>query len=260
MARITPWRGLPAQVQTGDSLANALVAAWGLNENGGLIAFDSSGAGYYGTLNSAPVRYPGFQGTSILFDGSTQSVATTQTNRNFAGGAVTWWQKPSVAFNSGVFRSIWGDDIAGTGANNVSAQVYTDNNWYVGWVGGGLGDRRIVLAASAANFLQDRWSCYVYTWTATGNLFFCNGVLIGSNASAPGPSNTGEGLYIGRLGRTNTSYFPGAVQDVRVYRRPLFGVDALALYTQWWRPFLAPAPMRARNTAVVVRRPLLQLI
>lgn len=232
-ARLIKWRGTTGLPRTGEVLGTGMLAAWGLNEPGSLLAFDASGNNYMGTLTNTPLRVPGpFQEQALAFDGSSNYVLTTLTNINFAAGAVTWWQKPTAAFNAGTIRAPWGQTATG----ELSSQVFIDNNFYVGWNVLGT-DSRVTFAASAATYPTAIWSAYQFFWSGAGSVLTMNGRVIGTNATAPVTGNLASAFTIGRQGALSGAYFPGALADIRIYVRAVTPSVAPTATVDWWKPF-----------------------
>lgn len=199
-------------------------------------AFDRSGSGNNGTLvglgtTTAPT--PGRIGQALKFSGSSQEVSLTAlTNLSFSSGTVSWWMKPSSAFNSGVQRGIWGQTSGGS-VPEFSCQVLSsDNRWYCGWNSGGAGDTRVIVPASASNYPLNTWAYYTLVWTPSGTTLYQNGTVLGTNNTAPSVSNIANAFHIARQGGTFISYFAGALDDFRIYNRALSAAEIKQLYSQ----------------------------
>ncbi len=196
----------------------------------GSSAVDSSGNGNTGTLQNSPSWIDGRIGTNALsFNGSNQYITTPLTNLNLSAGTVSWWMKPSTNYDSGAIRAFWGQLTVGNTNPEFTAQIFLDNNWYIGW--NGASDRRVTLAASSSNYINGQWAFYTFTWDASGSNLYMNTSLIGTNGNTPPVSNIGDNFTVARQGTGSSNYFPGAIDDFRIYNRVLSSDDITALYT-----------------------------
>jgi len=123
---------------------------------------------------------------------------------------------------------MWGRS---TGGANFGAQVYADNSWYVGWeVTAG---QRVILTASATNWVQNEWNHYVFTWGATGSVLYHQGASIGSNGTSPTVNDIAADFTLGRYPYTGSLPLGGFVDDYRLYLgRALSAGQAYSLYDQ----------------------------
>jgi hypothetical protein len=196
---------------------------------------DRSGNGKDGLLvsmNRATSLIPGKIGQAVRFDGSSQYINAPSTPFNNSSGTVSWWQKSNLDFNSGTVRGIWGTGRSDTAY--VSAQIYSDNNWYVGW-NTGLGfEARVVIPATAMNAPKNQWAHYTVVWNSTGTRFYMNGVLIGSSGVVPPIATLGANMFIGGMNFLQQFsiifYYNGSIDDYRVYNSALSPSEVTALY------------------------------
>lgn len=168
-------------------------------------------------------------GRGLEFDGSSQAINTPVTNFSSPAGSVVWWQRPTTAFNSGGFRGIWGQV---TGAGEFSAQVFLDNNWYIGWRQGGT-DRRLTFAATADNWRTNAVSLYVFTYSAAGSKLYLNGSLLASTASAPVPFDLAAAFSFGQQNPGST-WFAGGMWAPRLIAQELSTHEISRLYRDPW--------------------------
>jgi hypothetical protein len=239
-------------LQRGHPLAAGLVAAWPFHEGSGGTLNDLGPNQYTGTAING--RNWGGGDFGSAFQGvkaSDRYVQTTLLNCGFASGTIFWLQARTNAFNSGVQNFFWGQDASG--ANELSGQIFSDNNWYVGWNNGG--DTRVTLAASAANAPQNQWVAYAFTWTPSGSKLYQGGVgQIGSNGSAPTVGNLNTPMTIGRGGVAGAggAAFDGSMGNFAVWNRALsaneiaqLAFDSFAIYrprSRWWEVPVGAAP------------------
>ena len=208
-----------------------LVAWWQLNENTGTTFFDASGNAYTGYLTNTPTWSNGVAASALNFaSSSSQWAQTTLSNLMFTNGTVTWWQNPTSAYNSGTLRGILGQEISSP-TTVCGAKVHSDNNWYVGWYFNST-DRRVSLAASTSNWKVNEWHHYAFVWTTTNVIFYMDGGPLGTNSTgAVNATNINTAFLIGRANaNAPTYYFPGRMDDVRVYKTNLSLNDLTNLY------------------------------
>jgi hypothetical protein len=227
--RLTYPRGL-RQLDPSDPINQGLVGYWSMDGStiAGTTLRDLSGKGNNGTLVGSPPLVNGITGQALSFNGSSQYVSTNLTNVNFPSGTISWRQNLGVAYNSGTDPGPWGGVPASGG--NLTCQIFTDNNWYVGWSGNG-GDQRVILAASSTNAPQNAWADYCFMWSATGSLFYQNGVLIGSTSTPPGIGSGTAPFLIGRY-NSSSNAFTGAIEEFRFLGNvTLFPAEISRLYS-----------------------------
>jgi Concanavalin A-like lectin/glucanases superfamily len=159
----------------------------------------------------------------VLALAQTITPVTAPSSAYFSSGSVSWWMKPSSAFNSGTIRGIWGQGDS----SEFSCQIFTDNNWYCGW--STSADRRVIIAASAVNYPTNVWSYYTLVWNSAGTTLYRNGVSIGTNGTGPATANLSGSFLIGKQG-INNQYFPGSEDDFRIYNRALSAAEVYQLY------------------------------
>lgn len=214
--------GTPSDVTSG------LVAQWKMDEGTGSTTADNIG-GFNGTFTGSPTWITGAGGNGALsFSGSGQYVSTSLTSlASLSSGTISWWMKPSTAFNSGAIRGLWGHFNT---PKELTAQVYSDNNFYIGWNVSGT-DARIAVAASSGNYVSGAWHFYCFTWDATGSKLYMDGSAspFGSNATAPNVSNVGANFLIGA--HVTATPFPGSLDDFRIFNRVLSTTEMATLYT-----------------------------
>ena len=169
----------------------------------------------------------GQNGTQLSFNGSQQ--ANTGINGiGLAQGTIVWSQRPNDAFNSGTVRAMWGN-TAGSGSTEISAQLFSDNNFYIGWNVSGT-DNRVTLAASASNWPTDKHSLYAFSWVQGGNsIFYRNGIELGRYTGSTQVSSAGSALTIGQLGAAWSAWFNGDIDLFYVFDVALVPQEVLAL-------------------------------
>jgi hypothetical protein len=89
-----------------------------------------------------------------------------------------------------------------------------------------------VPAANSVTVAQlNMWYHIVGTWDGTTRTIYVNGVAEGTNNTAQSRANVGGNTAIGRPGSyTGGLYFPGVIDDVRIYNRALTAAEVTRLY------------------------------
>lgn len=221
-----------------DTLLGWLLSLPGRGQGGTL--FDLTGR-YSGALvgqpSSAPGCPDGFAG--ILLNGTSQYVSLgLMSNAIFgaspSGVTVAWWMRPSTVHNAGTIRGVWGA-LSGTGQPEFGCQVYSDNNWYVGFAWAG-DDDRVTTAATASNYPQGEWGFYTFTCTIGGaSYLYRNGIEFGSKTSGSATYQTPSDVFrIGSNSVTYGNFFPGAIGSFLTYARALPAAEVRWLSAQAW--------------------------
>jgi len=213
------------------------VGWWKLDEGGsnGLTA-DSTSNANTGTLENLPTWTSG-QGSNspaaVLFNGTNQYISTALTNINYSSGTISWWMKPSSAYNSGsISKVLWSQNYGHNPYFGI--ELYTNGNFYGGWISSGGTDTRVVVAANTTLYPNGSWVFYTLTWSPSATTLFVNGAQVGINNTAAANSNVGSNFLIGAgidiSNGGNDGFFPGTMDDVRIYSRVLSGNEINTLY------------------------------
>lgn len=208
------------------------VGHWGLNEGTGTSTADASGSGLTGTLVNGPTWTPGKAGAAVGFDGENDYVEIPHAPAlNGYPLTVAAWIK--TVSTTGV-RGIVNKYVAGSfdGWNlflndgNLCAWYLRDTASYV-YGGGGC-------TFSVPGYNDNRWHHVAYVVDADGGRFYVDGVLRGSLGwtGTPGAPSTTQPLHLGHYPGAygGAEYFPGLLDDVRVYDGALTAAEVMALY------------------------------
>lgn len=212
--------------------ATDLVGYWPFNEGSGATAYDATGNNNNGTITGATWSSGKF-GNALSFDGVDDFVvipdaATFRGNQNLT---ISLWVKPTSGASQQKFitkswdgnfkdwelsinptnRLVWESEISGSGYSETSP---TDS------------------------LLVPQWSHVAAVLNKTGDslTLYVNGVQVvqdttfGANSDGTHAStiNVGRRYYSG-VG-TNTAYFPGEVDDIRIYNRALSAPEIASIY------------------------------
>jgi hypothetical protein len=143
--------------------------------------------------------------------------------------SVSWWMRPSTAFNSGAVRLIWSHFSAGT--PQFSAEVFTDNRWYVGWNNPGA-DQRVIFNATSENYPLNTWvHCVLTCRSSSISTFFQNGISIATNGGTTTTSTAPTGFFwIGKSDTAPARFFTGLIDDFTIYNAALTANEVREIY------------------------------
>lgn len=200
-------------------LSQGLVGWWLFNEQGGIKANDISGRGNNGTLIGGPT----WNNQSLSFDGTNDYVVTG----NYAtsnSSPMTWsvWVNPTATSNNtnGIigYSTTSPERIAlvsgHSGANTDKWAIYTPGSGYIFGSTHGL----------------NQWYHLVMVFDGTNVSLYVNGVLDISPTAASYTAGTIPFAFGRFYYNLNGYYFPGSLDDVRVYNRALSAAEVQQLY------------------------------
>ncbi len=125
--------------------------------------------------------------------------------------------------------------VVGIGGNIKDQGIVFNNKYGDQVVGFGAWSYRLNtqdVASKLANGLNDNnWHHLVSTLNQDSLIFYVDGVKYGSDfmGDKPGFSGTNNGFYLG-CRHLNSSFFNGAIDDVRVWKRALGGSEVTQLF------------------------------
>jgi hypothetical protein len=217
-----------------------LVGYWSFNEGSGTSAGDSSGKHNTGAIFNSPAWVPGMRGKALSFDGSTQYVDVgTSTAINFTG-AITlsaWVKFSDLNCSSGC------DVISNYSSDGLTAQYEMSMlNGEIAY-STATGGWPSVSTTNTPITQTGKWYHIVITRDNTGvrtadnvNIYI-NGQLQPNNQLSGGSTGTPPSSGFGKtaIGRDGdfvdpALYFPGVIDEVRIYNRDLSAAEVSALY------------------------------
>ncbi len=220
-------------VSNGTTTTSGAVGYWTFDEGAGTTAADSSGNGNTGTLMNGPTWTTGIMSSALQFDGLSNYVNVPSTAALDAYPlTVAVWLKTSTA--SGV-RGLVNKYVAGSyNGYNVFLNNGSLCAWYIrdtlNYVYDGSGCPFNVTGSN-----DNQWHHVVYIVDAAGGRLYVDGIQKGSLgwAGTPGAPTTTQPVHIGHYSGAfgGAEYFPGVLDDVRIYNRALSKQDVLALYS-----------------------------
>jgi fibronectin type 3 domain-containing protein len=212
---------------TATTVPSTLLAAYGMNEGSGTTTADSSGHGYTGTLNGATWTAAGKYGKALSFNGTTNFVDLGAPAGLLNSGTMTWEAWVSVSA-----LTSFGGNIMAFANSNLGWELKTSHDTGV-WT--------FAIAVSNGSTHIQRYSktvpalntfyhvAGVYNATAKTLDIYVNGVLDDGTLAGTVPASdtlpTGFNISIGRRMSgsppVGNSYFPGIVDEVRMYSSAL---------------------------------------
>jgi hypothetical protein len=194
---------------------------------------DTSGNGYTGTLtnmNQATSPVDGKIGQALNFDGVNDHVNLgTPAALGFTGASseftIIAWLKPTATARVGIVKR--GHASSGGTANQYSFGTYTSNNLEF-QISDGVTSQTITSAAGSLPL--NVWSFVSCGMSTTTLECFVNGVSVASTARTINASSANTTTIIGSV-RTDTGYFTGTIDDVRIYNRMLAPAEISRLST-----------------------------
>ncbi|WP_310363088.1 ricin-type beta-trefoil lectin domain protein [Catenuloplanes atrovinosus] len=220
-----PWSGVDGTLTKGAPATP--VASWAMDENNGTTLADGSGNGRPAALTSGTWT-TGHTGAAVEFNG-TGTVASTartalQTNRSYS---VSAWAKINPTTGT---RTIVSQDGSGRNPFSLSANANTPEWQFL--VTQTSASTYTKVSAGAGSMVANRWTHLVGVYDAeAGEIrLYVDGELKGATDVAPlwlagGNSVVGRGWYDGKA----TDWFPGAIDDVRLYQGVLTQQEITAL-------------------------------
>jgi glucose/arabinose dehydrogenase len=186
------------------------VLALGFDEASGATAVDGSGRGNSGSISGA-TRTTGRFGGALNFDGVNDWVQVADASSLDMTRDMTleaWVNPRSVAaWRSVLMKEAPPDDYA--------YAIYGSNSQ--GNPGGYAGAGNLPNTSPLA---LNTWSHIAFTNDAIGSRLYINGELVGARPSQTAPATAGV-LHIGGNSIWNNEFFPGLIDEVRIYDKAL---------------------------------------
>ncbi len=202
-----------------------------LDEGSGTTATDTSGYGTNGTISGATWTTAGKYGKALTFDGTDDRITWTYDTTPANNFTIEAWVKPTTTHEI--------DAEATSGTTGVSGQRYLfwpnsggASNSYVGISVGtnGVsvyehGDAYMpALAVYSGTISSTDWTRITVTYINKQPRIYVNGTLVRTGLTSPrtnvyAPNTLGGGAY---------GYFPGGIDEVRVYHRALTDAEVAA--------------------------------
>ena len=219
-------------------LSTGLAAHWDFDEGAGTTANDASGNGRTGTLMNGPSWTAGRVDGGLTFDGTASytSAAHTSAFNAYPLTVAAWIKTSSTTGIAGIVNKYVAASSNGWNLflkdGNVCAWYLRNGSNHVYDNGG--------CTLSSAGYNDNAWHHVVYVVDAAGGRLYVDGqqrASLGWTGIA-GAATTAQDVRVAHYPGVSggAGYFPGAIDDVRVYTRALSGGEVTTLYTS------APSP------------------
>lgn len=218
-------RGLPlAQYNLDECQGTTLNNSISSSFTGTLTVGGSGSSTTVGTCTTSGAWYNGVTGKrnySISLDGTDDYVTLANTSSFPANNAsqtiAAWLYYPTTPVTTATAVS-----LVNTGSTSITAiQVRSGNIGVFKWSGTTL--------ASTTQPAQATWNHVVYTYDGTTHSLYLNGRLANTSTTSPN-SATPNAAYLGDYTASGGEYWPGQIDDVRIYNYPLTAAQALLLF------------------------------
>ncbi len=229
--------GTSAQIGSSDqwkSLSQGLVGYWKMDETSG-NATDSSGNGDTLTNTNTVTYAAGKFGNAGSFNGSTQYFTCTDANCGGSGkldypGTGGWsigaWIKTSTSTKPSISYTIVSKWASSQGYELlINYQGYAQARF--------AGDTSVVSGTTVITDQQWHYVMAVYNSSALN--IYVDGKIEGTLSSPSAPVNSTSAFWVGT--RNSSYYFPGLIDEARVYNRALSSNEVSQLYN------FAPGPV-----------------
>jgi len=207
-----------------------LIGYWKFDEGSGTTTSDASGNGNTATLINGPSWVPsGINGT-LSFDGVNDYVNVPHTPTQDAYPlTVAVWIKTNATGLHGIANKYFPGSLNGyqvfTNAGNLCAWYFKDASNYI-WDGSGC-------TLQTPGYNDNQWHHVVFVVTASGGRLYVDGTRKTTQVwtGTPGASSTTQNINLGQYPGTATPFFPGLLDDVRIYNRALSAAEVSALFS-----------------------------
>jgi len=227
------------------SSTNLLISHWKFEESSGGAALDSTGPNP-GMLLGGALREPaGKFGGAALFDGINDYVNVPDSNSLDLSNrfSISLWFRPSQLLHAGSGRK----DLIQKFLSYWIILNYPNGDGRLSFV---LNSGSPYARSTTSIWQSNTWYHVAATYDGVTMKLYINGVLEGSTPSVFLPNNTTNPLQIGG-NTTQGHWFPGAMDDVRLYGSPLSASLVSDLYNGL-SPLVLPAAATAPTLAVSV--------
>lgn len=194
------------------NLTRGLVGYWSFQSGAGQTAFDISGNKNDGPFIGSPKWIPGKYGPALMLSGSAQYIRVPTNPVLKPTGAITiaFWAKPTATGSS--LRLIDCENAGGS-VGYVIAQGLVS-----GWlcrIGG------TITNTSTGILTLNIWQHVCATYDGANIRLYINGIVVDTKAKTGAIGYSGSSdVFIGSI-PTVGSYWPGAIDDGRIYNRAL---------------------------------------
>lgn len=211
--------------QTRTDLSQELVAYWKFDEGGGNILFDETENSNDGTIHEATWA-AGKLGSALEFDGVNDYVDCGNMGKPTQWTVVVWI-KPTGSLTDGAIVKSRKGNYTEWGPEILKGRLRT-------YITDEVGDTYQLATSSigASELPVGTWSYIGITVDGSYVKFYLNGILHDTITQTKQMTGTSGSLSIGRSGSSNSSYWRGTIDEVRIYNRALTETEIKELYQQ----------------------------
>jgi hypothetical protein len=187
------------------------VGYWKFDEGSGNTAYDSSGNDNRGTINGASWT-TGISDGALLFDGVNDyvGIADSPSLRLTSNQAsLELWFKPTVTLDSTLTHRI---NILDKGDGYGFQMEPGARIFFTVWIGGNQW-----LGTVTSNWIAGKWYHIAGTYDGTTEKVYVNGILENSQPLSGSLSGNSLPLSIGSYCYGTMNFFPGAIDEVKIY-------------------------------------------
>jgi hypothetical protein len=213
----TPSAAVTVTVSNPVAVPGGLVAAYGFEEGSGTIAADTSGHHLDGTVGDAAWTTDGKFGNALVFAGADESWVTVPDADLLdltTGMTVSAWVKPSSTLPE------WPTVVMKERDHELTYALYANGDHGQPNINYTSGGSEVNLNAGSA-VPVGQWTHLAGTFDGVTLKLYVNGQLVGSRASAAPIDVTDGVLRIGGDDQWDKEWFPGVIDEVRIYSRAL---------------------------------------
>jgi|GEM_PF-3832615 len=200
---------------------NDLIAYWSFNEGTGSIAYDNTAYGDNGTISGATWNDGGLNG-SLTFDGVNDHISVSNsTNLEISN---------SISVEAWIYRDSQSRDEMVVSKRSGETGFALWFYWGINKALFNTGNTDFNAVCSTTDIQSGVWYHIVGTYDGTVRKIYVNGVLENSVTATGQLSSNTANLEIGKYNLSNTHYFDGAIDEVKIYDRALTAEEVYAHY------------------------------
>jgi len=200
-----------------DSASADLVGYWKLDEDGGDVAYDSSGNENHGTLDGGPTVVDGQYGKALAFNNSRVTIpaSETLTGKLFQGEfTLSFWINPTRTGNT------WQQVFRAMTSSSSNDTVFINNDGHLTWRGFVGGTWTVLCSTAAGVAPANQWTHAAVVGDATTFRIYVNGALSQEAARQTTDGSNANYHIGGDPGATGESY-AGMADDVAVFNHAM---------------------------------------
>lgn len=220
-----------------ESLERGLAAYWKLDENTGTSAADASVSGKTGTLTNSPTWGAGRIGSGVTLDGTNDYIdigSSSALADNLSRFSVSTWFKTSTTTCPSANCMLISKLSTGSFSTGIGWALLAEYN-YMGQLGflvqGPTSSDWVAKYTDADTYDDGAWHHVLATYDSGTIIMYVDGSTVYTTTNSGGTIGSISNAVNVRIGAdTDGNYFPGTVDEVRIYDRVLSAEEAAKLY------------------------------